>query len=243
MLPPSRVASTADRRSCIIIRMANSHKVHATDASVRLEAAGQWQGREGLRGAGRRIQENAGQEGSLLCPVPRPGSSKTHTIAHVPLNPGVELRAYVTSSRSRFSPRSKQTFARGTKQPANSPKILNAHAFGNANKPAQQQTSNVRVYQHTTYLGDGEAGEGNTGTGTRGLVHLPVHQGGLGALGGVLADLGCREQEKKERKTDTRCRSRTRFEHLVCTRTVLAETTYEKKGSRSHAGGRRGLRG
>ena len=241
MLPPSRVASTADRRSCIIIRMANSHKVHATDASVRLEAAGQWQGRGGLRGAGGDVYKKTRVRRGACC-VPCHGPAVRKLTAQVPLNPG-ELRTYVTSSRSRFSPRSKQTYARGTKQPANSPKILNAHAFGNANKPAQQRTSNVRAYQHTTYLGDGEAGEGNTGTGTRGLVHLPVHQGGLGALGGVLADLGCREQEKKERKTDTRCRSRTRFEHLVCTRTVLAETTYEKKGSRSHASGRRGLRG
>merc|ERR1719328_940247 len=31
-------------------------------------------------------------------------------------------------------------------------------------------------------LGDGESGEGNTGTGARGLVHLSVHQGDLGGL-------------------------------------------------------------
>merc|ERR1719328_875704 len=31
-------------------------------------------------------------------------------------------------------------------------------------------------------LGDGESGEGNTGTGARGLVHLSVHQGDLRGL-------------------------------------------------------------
>lgn len=50
-----------------------------------------------------------------------------------------------------------------------------------------------------THLGDGEAGQGHTGTRTRGLVHLPVHQGGLGALGGVLVDLKIYKPREGER--------------------------------------------
>ena len=43
----------------------------------------------------------------------------------------------------------------------------------------------------TEVLGNGETGKGDTGTGTRGLVHLTVHEGGLGSVGraGLLIDL------------------------------------------------------
>merc|ERR1719242_2367315 len=34
----------------------------------------------------------------------------------------------------------------------------------------------------TEVLGDGQSSQGNTGTGTRGLVHLSVHEGDLGGL-------------------------------------------------------------
>ena len=35
----------------------------------------------------------------------------------------------------------------------------------------------------TEVLGNGETGQGDTGTGARGLVHLAVHEGGLGSVG------------------------------------------------------------
>ena len=43
----------------------------------------------------------------------------------------------------------------------------------------------------TEVLGNGETGKGDTGTGTRGLVHLTVHESGLGSVGraGLLIDL------------------------------------------------------
>ena len=53
--------------------------------------------------------------------------------------------------------------------------------LGEAENIVNEQ-QHVLVLGVAEVLGDGEASQGDTGTGTGGLVHLTVHQGGLGAI-------------------------------------------------------------
>ena len=56
------------------------------------------------------------------------------------------------------------------------------------------------------YLGDGEPGEGHTGAGTRGLVHLAVHEGSLRPLRRVLSDLLNGVKEGSQQRWETKSR-------------------------------------